>query len=75
MKLPRIDSNDLVRVLKKLGFNQVRQSGSHKLFRNPEGKRVTVPYHSKKTLHPKLLKGILIDLNLSVDEFVKLLKG
>lgn len=75
MKLPRIDSNDLVSVLKKLGFTQVRQSGSHKLFRNTDGIRITVPHHSKKTLHPKLLRGIINDLNISVEDFIRLLKS
>jgi predicted RNA binding protein YcfA (HicA-like mRNA interferase family) len=51
-----------------------RQSGSHKIYKNTEGKRVTVPFHAGKILHPKVLKNILSDAELTLDEFVQLLK-
>lgn len=73
-KLPRIHAAEAVRALEKAGFSQVRQSGSHKIFRNGEGKRVTVPYHSGKELHPKILKSILRDADLTVEEFIELMK-
>ncbi len=44
-----------------------------KIFKNSEGKRVTLSYHSKKMLHPKLLRTILSDVRISVEEFKKLL--
>ena len=51
-----------------------RQSGTHKIYRNEEGKRVTVPCHAGKTLHPKTLQSILRDADLSVGRFRELLK-
>ncbi|MFZ8829577.1 MAG: type II toxin-antitoxin system HicA family toxin [Armatimonadota bacterium] len=36
-----------------MGFYLARQSGSHKIYKNQEGKRVTVPYHAGKIIHPK----------------------
>jgi predicted RNA binding protein YcfA (HicA-like mRNA interferase family) len=51
-----------------------RQSGSHKIYKNPAGKRVTVAFHAGKTLHPKVLKNILTDAELTVEEFTQLLK-
>ncbi|MGZ7096180.1 MAG: type II toxin-antitoxin system HicA family toxin [Methanobacterium sp.] len=50
----------------------VLQSGRHKIYKNMEGKRVTVPYHSGKILHPKLLKSIIKDADLTVDQFKEL---
>ena len=73
-KLPRVTADKVIRVLERIGFFLARQSGSHKIYKNREGKRVTVPYHSGKTLHPKVLKSILRDANLSVEEFLKLLE-
>ncbi len=64
----------MISVLQKLGFKLSRQSGSHKIYKNKEGVRVTVPYHSRKILHPKIVKQILKDIGLDVDEFKKLLK-
>jgi len=72
-KLPRVTADEVVKALGKLGFSLSRQSGSHKIYKNPEGKRVTIPYHKGKVLHPKVLKSILKDAELSLDEFLKLL--
>jgi predicted RNA binding protein YcfA (HicA-like mRNA interferase family) len=68
MRLPRITARKIIKVLKKKGFRLARQSGSHMIFRNDEGVRVTVPYHSGKTLHPKLLKRVMEDANIAPEE-------
>jgi predicted RNA binding protein YcfA (HicA-like mRNA interferase family) len=62
-------------VLERQSFWLARQSGSHKIYKNEAGKRVTVPYHSGKTLHPKVLKSILRDADLTVEQFQQLLTG
>lgn len=70
---PRITAAEVIRVLEKNGFFLDRQR-RHKIFLNVEGKRVTVPYHSGKTLKPKTLKSILKDAGWTVEEFVHLLE-
>jgi predicted RNA binding protein YcfA (HicA-like mRNA interferase family) len=70
-KLPRITAGKIIKVLQKRGFICVRQSGSHKIFKKKEGKRVTVSCHSKKILHPKVLKSILRDADMTNEELVK----
>lgn len=72
-KLPRITATDAIRALEQVGFFFSRQSGSHKIYKNKESKRVTIPYHSGKILHLKVLKSILNDADLTVEEFQKLL--
>lgn len=74
VKLPRVTAADTIRVLKRVGFFLTRQSGSHKIYKNEQGKRVTVPYHSGKTLHPKILSSILKDADMTIDRFKELLK-
>ncbi|MBI2076292.1 MAG: type II toxin-antitoxin system HicA family toxin [Candidatus Aenigmarchaeota archaeon] len=73
MKLPRVTANEIIKILEKKGFRLARQSGSHKIYKNMEGKRVTVPYHSGKILHPKVLKSIIRDAEISDDELRMLL--
>lgn len=73
-KLPRITATDTIRALEKAGFYFSRQSGSHKIYKNNEGKRTTVPYHSNKILHPKTLKSILRDADLTIEKFIEFLK-
>lgn len=73
-KLPRISPDKVIKVLEHIGFVLIRQSGSHRIYKNKKGMRVTVPYHSGKTLHPKILKNILHDADLTIEEFKRLLK-
>jgi len=73
-RLPRVTAAQIVRVLEKRGFWLARQSGSHRIYKNEAGKRVTVPYHSGKILHPKVFKSILRDADLTVEQFQKLLR-
>lgn len=72
-KLPRITAAKVIRVIEKRGFVCVRQSGSHKIYKNNEGVRITVPYHSGKIIHPKVLRKILNDAELTMEVFKELL--
>ena len=72
-RLPRVTAREIAAALKRSGFSFARQSGSHAIYINTAGKRVTVPVHAGKILHPKVLKSILKDARLSVDELNELL--
>ena len=72
-RLPRLTARQICSVLEKLGFSIARQSGSHLIYKNPEGKRATVPFHAAKVLHPKVLKSIMRDAGLSAEDLEKLL--
>ncbi|PIZ34656.1 type II toxin-antitoxin system HicA family toxin [Candidatus Aquicultor secundus] len=68
-KLPRVTFADVIKVLEQIGFAFARQSGSHKIYKNNSGRRVTVPFHAGKILHPKVLNSILRDMGISVEQF------
>ncbi len=73
--LPRIDSIRLIRALKRAGFEERRQRGSHlQMVRESDGRRLTIPVHAGRIIPIGTLHGILRDANLSVDEFRELLK-
>ncbi len=71
---PRLTAEDVIRVIERKGFTLARQSGSHRIFKNAEGRRVTVPVHGSKVLHPKVLSSILRDAEIGWDELNELLK-
>jgi predicted RNA binding protein YcfA (HicA-like mRNA interferase family) len=73
-KLPRVTANEMIKIVEKLGFRFSRQSGSHKIYKNKEGKRITIAYHSGKILHPKVVKSIMVEAGISVDEFKTMIK-
>jgi len=72
-KLPRLTAREIATVMERTGFALARQSGSHQIYKNAAGKRVTVPFHASKILHPKVLKNILRDAELSPEDLEKLL--
>ncbi len=72
-RLPRMAAREIVAVLEKAGFSLARQSGSHRIYKNAAGKRVTVPFHASKILHPKVLNSILRDAGMNPQELEKLL--
>jgi predicted RNA binding protein YcfA (HicA-like mRNA interferase family) len=72
-KLPRLTARQIVAALEKVGFVLTRQSGSHMIFKNAADKRVTVPFHTSKILHPKILKSILRDADLTIEKLIELL--
>lgn len=73
-KIPRVTADKVIRVLERAGFHMVRQSGSHKIYKNKKGVRVTDPYHSGKILHPKIIKNIIKDADLTIEAFKELSK-
>jgi len=72
-RLPRVTARQIIVALEKSGFSLTRQSGSHMIFKNAAGKRVTVPFHAAKTPHPKIPKSILRDAELSLEQLEGLL--
>jgi predicted RNA binding protein YcfA (HicA-like mRNA interferase family) len=71
-KLPRLTPQEAIKIIEKLGFVLARQSGSHKIYKNAKGIRITVPFHKGKILHPKIVKSILKDTGISSDALRKL---
>jgi predicted RNA binding protein YcfA (HicA-like mRNA interferase family) len=72
-QLPRVTAKQIIPVLEKQGFSLTRQSGSHMIYRDNDGKRTTVSYHAGKILHPKTLKNILRDADITAEVLKELL--
>ena len=73
-RLPTISPRKMCRVLETLGFELVRQKGSHMFYRHPDGRATVVPYHAGEDLGRGLMRSILRDIKLSRDDFLDLLK-
>jgi len=73
-KLPRsISGSELVKALQKTGFYIKRRKGSHIVLRRDEPfAQVVVPDH--KSVDTGTLASILNGANLSVEDFIKLVK-
>ena len=73
-RLPQVTARKLIRVLKSLGFVEHAERGtSHLVFSHPDGRRTLVARHGSKAIKKGTLAGILRDLNISPNEFRRLL--
>ncbi len=68
--IPVLRARETIRILVGLGFEEVRQRGSHKRFRHPDGRTTTVPVHQGRDISPVLLRRIARDIGLTIQEFV-----
>ena len=69
--VPVLKPREVIAILNSLGFAEVRQRGSHKQFRPPDGRATTVPFHAGRDISPILLRQIAKDIGLTVDELLK----
>lgn len=72
-KLPVVDAKTLERILLKLGFQIVRQKGSHRFYRHDDGRYTTIPHHGSDDLGRPLIREILKQVDLSNEEYMRML--
>lgn len=73
-RLPHITAMELVRALKRDGWQPARQSGSHMTMKHLHKKGcVIVPIHAVVTIKPKTLVTILKQAELTLEDLYKLL--
>jgi predicted RNA binding protein YcfA (HicA-like mRNA interferase family) len=68
--LPVLKPHESEATLARLGFKEVRQRGSHKQFRHADGRGTTVPHHGGRDVSPLLLRRIIKDIGLTVEQFL-----
>jgi len=69
-KPPVLKPREVVAILNKLGFTEIRQRGSHKQYRHPDGRSTTVPFHAGRDISPVLLRQIARDIRMTVEEML-----
>ena len=71
-KLPKLTGKELAKIVEKFGFVYSHTTGSHMVYKHPDGRRTTIPCHSGEEIGPGLLlKIIKKDLGISREEFLK----
>ena len=73
-KLPIVDAKTMEKLLLKLGFEMVRQKGSHVFYRHPDGRTTTLPHHPGRDLARPLIREILREIELTPEQFREELK-
>jgi predicted RNA binding protein YcfA (HicA-like mRNA interferase family) len=73
-RLRLVAYKELRKVAEKAGFRWVRREGSHHTFRNEEGSIIVIPDHGSQVIVRPLLRKILRDMGISLDEYNQLLE-
>jgi predicted RNA binding protein YcfA (HicA-like mRNA interferase family) len=68
-RLKIIDAKTMEKVLYHIGFERVRQKGSHVIYRHTDGRTTTIPHHGSRLLARPLLREILRESEITVDEY------
>jgi predicted RNA binding protein YcfA (HicA-like mRNA interferase family) len=69
-RIPVLKPDEAMRILRNLGFDLIRQKGSHCQFKHIDGRQTTVPNHRGRDLSPFLLRQIAKDIGMTIEDFI-----
>jgi len=72
-KLKPVDADKVVKALASIGFQTIRQHGSHLVMKHPDGRVTVVPIHKGEELGRGILRKIAKDAHISKEELMQLL--
>jgi predicted RNA binding protein YcfA (HicA-like mRNA interferase family) len=67
-KLTIISSKEMMKIIQALGFNEIRQKGSHKTYKHIDGRTTMLPFHGED-LGRGLIRKILKDIEITTEEY------
>ena len=73
-KLPILKPQEMVRVVEKMGFVRTKKSkGGHLRYCHPDGRKTSIPMHKGEDIGRGLLRKILRDIDIEIEELRKYL--
>lgn len=73
-KLVLVNAAKMEKLLINMGFEKVRQKGSHTFYRHPDGRYTTLPHHPGRMLARPLIREILREIEISVEDYNRYLQ-
>ena len=70
MRLIPLSPAVVIKILKRLGFEPIRQKGSHIFFHHPDGRSTIVAYHKGEDISRGLVHKILSDAEMDWETFI-----
>ena len=74
MSLRPTPAKKVIKLLNKIGFEILRQRGSHVILKHPDGRVTVVPVHPGEDVGRGLLSKIIKDTRMTKEQFLKLLE-
>jgi predicted RNA binding protein YcfA (HicA-like mRNA interferase family) len=74
VSLRPVPARKVIKLLNKIGFQSIRQRGSHVILKHPDGRVTVVPIHPGEDVGRGLLFKIVKDTRMTKEQFLKLLE-
>ena len=74
-KIMPLPSKKVIKALEIMGFEQIRQKGSHLFLRHPDGRTTIVPVHPTDKIGKGMINKIIKDTKITRDEWIELIKS
>jgi predicted RNA binding protein YcfA (HicA-like mRNA interferase family) len=71
-RLPTLKADEVIRKLRRAGFQIDHITGAHYIMRHPDGRQTVVPYHAGRDIKRGVLRSIISQAGLSVGAFLAL---
>ena len=66
-KIKPLPASRVIKALEKIGFQQIRQKGSHLFMRHPDGRATIITVHPGKEIGKGVFRKIINDANVKRD--------
>lgn len=74
-KIMPLPSKKVIKALENMGFEQIRQKGSHLFLRHPDGRTTIIPVHPADKIGKGMINKIIKDVKITRDEWIELIKS
>jgi predicted RNA binding protein YcfA (HicA-like mRNA interferase family) len=74
-KIVPLPSKKVIKALESIGFEQIRQKGSHLFLRHPDGRTTIIPVHPTDKIGKGMINKIIKDVKITRDEWIELIKS
>ncbi|AKB25561.1 hypothetical protein MSMTP_2092 [Methanosarcina sp. MTP4] len=74
-KISPLPHKKVIKTLENLGFEQIRQKGSHLFIRHPDGRTTIIPVHPTEKIGKGMINKIIKDVKITRDEWIELIKS
>lgn len=71
-QIRNVTADELIAALERDGWARDHHRGAEQIYRHPDGRRVSIHYHPRKTYGPKLLKALLADIGWTTADLRRL---
>jgi len=74
-KILPLPAKKVVKALENIGFEQIRQKGSHLFLEHPDGRTTIVPMHPTEKIGKGMINKIIKDAKITRDEWIELINN